>query len=57
MTSITGTPYNANNLYYYPSEESTNLSRKGGDATSENEAESPTGTGDTVTLSPDVARA
>ncbi len=55
MTSITGT-YNTNNLYYSPSEETSTLSREGGDTTFENEAESTT-RGDTVTLSPDVARA
>ncbi len=55
MTSITGT-YNTNNLYYSPSEETTNLSRESADTASENETESTTRE-DTVTLSPDVARA
>ncbi len=57
MTSITSTAYNANKLYYYPSEETTTLFREGGDTNSENEAESTTRAGDTVTLSPDVTRA
>ena len=56
MTSITGTAYNVNNPYYYPSEETTNLSRVSATA-SENEAKSTTVTTDTVTLSKDVARA